>query len=150
MSYTNLLTHIVFSTKERYPFLTDERTRQDIHSYLGGIVRNLRGKALAVGGVADHVHMLVSFPPAIATADAIRTIKSSSSLWIHDTWRELSKFKWQVKYAGFSVSPSAIPRVTRYIIGQEAHHRKRTFQEELIQLLDLNGVEYDPRYLWRD
>jgi REP element-mobilizing transposase RayT len=145
MSYTNLLAHIVFSTKERRPFLKDPEIRSAAHAYLGGIVRNLRAKAIAVGGVEDHAHLLVRLPTSLAVADAVRVIKTNSSSWIRE---RIPAFAWQTKYAAFSVSPSALPKVVTYIEGQEAHHRKRTFYEELVELLEKNGVEYDERYLW--
>jgi REP element-mobilizing transposase RayT len=145
MSYTNLLTHIVFSTKERRPFLADPELRSAAHAYMGGIVRNLKAKAIAIGGVEDHAHLLVRFPASLAIADVVRVIKTNSSSWLHE---RIAAFAWQAKYAAFSVSPSALPKVVAYIEGQEAHHRKRSFQEELVELLEKNGVEYDKRYLW--
>jgi putative transposase len=147
MSYTNLITHAVFSTKERYPFLSDLEVRSEVHAYLGGIVRGLKGTALTIGGVADHVHMLMVLPPTLAIADVMRGIKSNSSGWIHDRWRSLSKFRWQAKYAAFSVSRSAVERVGRYVEAQEEHHRHKTFEEELTELLEKHGVPYDGRYL---
>ncbi|HET7711077.1 MAG TPA: IS200/IS605 family transposase [Thermoanaerobaculia bacterium] len=145
MSYTNLLTHIVFSTKQRRPFLKNRELRSAAHAYLGGIVRSLKAKALVVGGVEDHVHMLVKLPASLAVADAMRVIKTNSSSWVR---HRLPEFGWQTKYAAFSVSPSALTKVVAYIERQEAHHRKRSFQEELVELLEKNGVEYDERYLW--
>jgi putative transposase len=145
MSYTCLLTHIVFSTKERNPFLADKEARDATHAYIGGIVRNLKGRAYTIGGVADHVHMLISTPPALAIADAVRTLKTNSSKWLHE---EMRGFAWQEKYSAFSVSQSDIDAVVKYIEGQEEHHRRKTFQEELLELLKEHGVEYDPRYIW--
>jgi REP element-mobilizing transposase RayT len=145
VSYTCLLTHVVFSTKDRRPFLKDAALRSDLHAYLGGIVRNLKGRAYAIGGVEDHVHLLISLPATIATADALRTIKTNSSSWAKS---HVNGFAWQQKYGAFSVSQSGVPRVVRYIQGQEAHHRKQTFEEELRELLEKHGIDYDPRYLW--
>src|SRR5437762_1839963 len=119
MSYTSLLTHIVFSTKERRAFLTDRAIRNDVHAYLGGIIRNLRGTAFAVGGIADHVHLLIRLPAALPVADAVRVIKTNSTAWIHEKRPELAHFSWQTKYSAFSVSPSAITRVVHYINSQE-------------------------------
>jgi putative transposase len=149
MSYTNLVTHAVFGTRERFPFLADPAQRAEVHAYLGGIVRTLKGTALNVNGAADHVHMLIALPATIAMADAMREIKSISSGWIHGEWRGLAKFHWQSKYAAFSVSRSNVPAVARYIDNQEKHHGRHSFEEELIELLDRHGISYDPRYLWQ-
>jgi putative transposase len=119
--------------------------RRDTHAYLGGIARNLNGRAYTIGGVTDHVHILLSLPPTLAIADAIRVIKANSSKWIREQMR---RFAWQEKYAAFSVSQSNVDAVVRYIDRQEQHHRRRTFQEELVELLDKHGVQYDPRYIW--
>jgi len=145
MSYTCLLTHVVFSTKDRAPLLTDHEIRNALHAYLGGIVRNLKGRAYTIGGVSDHVHMLISLPPTIATADAVRTVKTNSSSWVKT---RIPNFAWQKKYAAFSVSQSGVERVGRYIDEQETHHEKHTFEEELLALLEKHKVAYDPRYLW--
>jgi putative transposase len=145
MSYTALLTHVVFATKNRMPFLTDRDVRSNLHAYLGGIVRNLKGRAYTIGGVADHVHMLIALPPALAIADALRVIKTNSSSWAKNHIRD---FAWQQKYSAFSVSQSRVPSVARYIDEQEQHHSKRTFEEELLDLLKKHAVSYDPRYIW--
>jgi putative transposase len=145
MSYTSLLTHIVFSTKNRQLMLQDRAIRNDVHAYLGGIIRNLKGRAYTIGGVADHVHLLVSLPPTLSISDALRVIKTNSSSWAKE---RVPGFTSQQKYAAFSVSESNVPAVARYIDGQEEHHKKRTFEEELVSLLEKHGVSYDPRYLW--
>lgn len=147
-TYSLLLYHIVFSTKERRPTITPS-LEPDLHAYLGGIVREIGGRPLAVGGVADHVHLLVQLPPRIAPADAARVVKTNSSKWVHEERLEPG-FRWQDGYAAFSVSESGRDRLTRYITfrGQAEHHRKQTFQEELIELLERHGIKYDPRYLW--
>jgi putative transposase len=142
-SYTSLLYHIVFSTKERYPFLNlDVRAR--VHDYLGGAVRSEGGTSLIVNGVADHVHILARLRQDKAVADVLR---DNSSGWIHDHFPGLSKFAWQGGYAAFTVSKSQIQVVQRYIANQEAHHQKVTFQEELIALLKAHEIEFDERYL---
>lgn len=146
-SYTSLLTHLVFSTKDRLPDI-DADLAGRLHPYLGGIVRELDGKALAIGGAADHVHLLVSLPPTVAVSDALRDIKANSSRWGHETWPARLAFGWQTGYAAFSVSPSNREAVERYIADQQKHHRKFTFQEEFIALLEKHGVAYDPRYVW--
>ena len=145
MSHTCLLTHVVFSTKERHPFLTDTDLRNATHAYFGGIVRNIKARAYTIGGIGDHVHMLISAPPSLAIADAVRVIKTNSSKWLHD---QVRGFAWQEKYSAFSVSRSNVDAVAKFINAQEKHHGRRTFQEELLELLEEHGVEYDPRYIW--
>ena len=146
-SYTSLFYHIVFSTKERYPFLNlDVRAR--VHDYLGGAIRSEDGTSLIVNGVADHVHILARLRQDKAIADVLRDIKANSSGWVHDCLPNLSKFAWQGGYAAFTVSKSQLGFVQRYIANQEAHHQKISFQEELIALLKAHEIEFDERYLW--
>ena len=146
-SYTSLFYHIVFSTKERYPFLNlDVRAR--VYDYLGGAIRSEEGTSLIVNGVADHVHILARLRQDKAIADVLRDIKANSSGWIHDRFPNLSKFAWQGGYAAFTVSKSQLGVVQRYIANQEGHHQKITFQEELIALLKAHEIEFDERYLW--
>jgi putative transposase len=146
-TYTNLLTHIIFSTKERTPFINDSLKR-DLHACLGGIVRELRGTALRINGAADHVHLLVGLPASLAVADALRVIKTNSSRWMHEQKRFV-KFGWQEGYGAFSVSRSNAAAVSAYIERQEEHHHRLTFREEFIAFLRKHGVEYDEENLWR-
>ncbi len=146
-SYTQLLYHLVFATKERRPWLTDE-VRPRVHAYLGGAIRDEGGLALLVNGVADHVHILARLRQDKAVAEVLRDIKANSSGWIHRTFAELRPFAWQGGYGAFTVSPSQVERVRLYIANQEEHHRKYSFQEEFVALLKAHGVEYDERYLW--
>jgi REP element-mobilizing transposase RayT len=106
-------------------------------------------KALAIGGVLDHVHALLSLPSTMSFAKAVQLIKGGSSKWIHDEFRHLRKFEWQEGYGAFSVSASQVARTIAYIERQKEHHRKRTFKEEFITLLDKHHVVYDPRYVFR-
>tara|TARA_R110002072_G_scaffold172205_1_gene326128 strand:+ start:28237 stop:28680 length:444 start_codon:yes stop_codon:yes gene_type:complete len=144
-TFYSLHYHITFSTKHRKPWIQID-WRDRMHAYLGGIVRELTGIPLSVGGVEDHVHLLVGLKTTHCIADFMRELKKSTSRWIHDDIG-YKPFEWQNGYAVFSLSPSAIPEVRRYIENQEEHHRKRTFREELIEMLDRAGVKYDPRYL---
>lgn len=146
-SYTCLMTHAVFSTKDRAPFIAGPFGER-LLPYLGGIARELGGKALTIGGMADHVHLLLSLPPTLCVADVLRDLKANSSRWIHETWAERGDFAWQIGYGAFSVSESAREAVTRYIQQQESHHRRMTFQEEFIALLKKHGIDYDERYIW--
>ncbi len=145
-AYTNLLTHIVFSTKERIALIDDE-IKSELHAYLGGLVRELGGKAYIVNGTKDHVHLLVSLPPKIAISDAVRFIKSNSTGFVKEKFgRKL--FAWQGGYGAFSVSKSQVKDVVRYIQNQEEHHRKFDFRAEFELMLKKNEVEHDKRYVW--
>jgi putative transposase len=147
-SYVSNLMHCTFSTKERYPWIdTDLELR--LWPYIGGIARENRMKALAIGGVFDHVHALLSLPSTMSFAKAVQLIKGGSSKWIHDEFRHLRKFEWQEGYGAFSLSASQVARTIAYIERQKEHHRKRTFKEEFITLLDEHHVVYDPRYVFR-
>ncbi len=144
-THTSLNFHLVFSTKERLPLIADD-WRERLHAYLGGIVKNLNGVPLAVGGVADHVHVLVSLNTSHRLDYLVRDLKADSSAWIHKELKK--KFEWQKGYGAFTVSPSNIESVRHYVLHQAEHHRKKTFQEEYIQFLNASGVGYDERYLW--
>jgi len=145
-TFANLIYHIVFSTKNRVPSITPE-VKGDLHAYLGGIVRSEGGISLEIGGVADHVHLLVKLKPVLAVAGALRTIKSNSSRWMNDEKRPRERFEWQDGYAALSVSESQVAAVRRYIQRQEEHHKKVSFRDELVALLEKNGIPYDERYL---
>ncbi len=146
-TYSRLLVHTVFSTKERRPTIHDT-FRQRLYDYLGGIARNEFGRSLVVGGTADHIHGLLSFNTAVSVAEAMRKWKSLSSRWVHETFPDAAAFAWQEGYGAFSVSPSNAETVIRYIKAQEEHHRRLTFQEEFVALLERHGVEYDPERIW--
>jgi REP element-mobilizing transposase RayT len=140
--------HCTFSTKERLPMI-DAELETRLWPYLGGIARENRMAALAIGGVSDHVHGLLSLPATMSFAKAVQLIKGGSSKWVHDTFSKYGKFEWQEGYAAFSVSPSQMARTIAYINNQKEHHRKKTFEEEFIQLLDRHGIAYDKRYVFR-
>lgn len=144
MSLTSLHFHVVFSTKERRP-LINYAIRPDLHTYIGGIVRELNAKPVIIGGVADHVHLLISLPAALSVADCLRVVKANSSRWMNERGHV---FSWQTGYSAFTVSTSLISKVADYIRGQEEHHKKHSFQEELLALLQKHGVSFDEKYLW--
>ena len=146
-SYISNLMHCTFSTKDRYPFI-DADLEERLWPYLGGIARENRMKALAIGGIEDHAHALLSLPGTMSFAKAVQLIKGGSSKWIHDTFPRLQKFGWQEGYGAFSVSASQVPNTIAYINNQKEHHRKRTFQEEFLDLLQRHGIEYDSRYVF--
>ena len=144
-TFSCLNVHGVFSTKERVP--TPE-VRERLWPYLGGIAKQNGVHPKCIGGVADHVHLLLSMPTTMAIAKAIQLIKSGSSAWIHQTFRELRNFGWQQGYGAFSVSVSQLPEAISYIDHQVEHHRTRTFQEEYLAFLKAHDVKFDEKYLW--
>ena len=144
-TYTKLLTHVVFSTKERLPIITDD-IRPRLHAYMGGIVREVGGTALIIGGTADHVHLLVGLPPDLALSDVMRIVKTNSSRWMHELGN--ADFTWQRGFGAFSVSAANISLVTNYIANQEQHHQQKTFREEFIEFLQMSGIEFEDNYLW--
>ncbi len=147
MSYVTSYFHCVFSTKDRRPFITTD-LQERLWPFLGGIARENKMRALSIGGVADHVHMLLSLPATVPIAKAMQLIKGGSSKWVHETFADQHLFSWQVKYGAFSVSVSQLDKIVDYIENQEEHHRKVTFQEEFIALLKKHNIDYEERYLW--
>ena len=145
-SYCNLLFHIVFSTKDREPWMTAS-IRPRIHEYLGGAIRGEGGIALIVNGTADHVHILAKLRQDKAVSKLIGEVKANSSSWISRTFKEAAGFGWQEGYAAFTVSESQIPKVRRYIERQEEHHRSVSFLEEFKVILRAHGLPFDERYL---
>jgi len=143
--YLGLHYHTVFSTKRRRPLICDV-WRSRLHEYLAGTVRGLSGHPRIVNGVADHVHLLFDLRATHRLADFMRDLKHNSSVWVHETIGELA-FGWQPGYAAFTVSPTALQAVWRYIDRQEEHHRKVSSLDELKELLKRAGVTYDPKYL---
>lgn len=146
-TYTNLLSHVVFSTKDRQPLINTE-IKPRLLGYINGIVGENGGKVLSLNTMPDHLHMLLKSPPTLSMSDTLRLVKTNSSRWVHETWASQRFFGWQTGYAAFSVSPSNVPAVARYIDAQEAHHRKRTFEEEFVELLVKHGVDYDPNFVF--
>ena len=138
--------HCVFATKERRPLITPT-LQQRLWPYLGGIARENGMKALQVGGVADHIHILISLPATLALSKAIQLLKGNSSKWIHETFPEQREFAWQEGYGAFSIGVSGVEDTVAYIRGQEEHHRKRSFREEVEVFLKKHGIEYDERML---
>jgi REP element-mobilizing transposase RayT len=141
-SFVSCLMHIVFSTKDRRPFITAE-LQERLWSYLGGIARENKMRAIKVGGVADHVHILVSLPSTLSVEKAVQLIKGNSSKWIHETFPELRGFGWQEGYGAFSVGVSGQDATITYIENQAEHHRRKTFDEELKTILERHSIEYE-------
>lgn len=141
-SFVSCLIHVTFSTKERRPFISaDLETR--LWPYIGGIAREKKMKALKVGGVADHIHILLSLPSTLAIYKAVQLIKGNSSKWIHETFPQHSRFEWQEGYGAFSIGVSGIDDTVAYIENQAEHHRKKTFKEELETILKKHGIDYE-------
>ena len=146
-THTNLLYHLVFSTKNRIPSIS-KNFKEDLYSYIGGIIRGEGGTLLEIGGAADHVHLLARFKPAKSVSEMLDRIKSKASKWLNEEKMKVRKFGWQDGYAAFSVSESEIASVRRYIRDQQKHHRRQSFQDEFRTLLEKHGIEYEERYLW--
>jgi len=146
-SYTSSLFHCVFSTKGRRRLITPA-LQSRLWPFMGGIARENGMKAVAIGGVEDHVHLLLSLPSTLAIAKAIQLVKGGSSKWAHDTFPEHRRFGWQEGYGAFSIGVSQTDRTIAYISSQADHHRKRTFQEEMLAILKKHGIQYYERYLW--
>ena len=140
--------HLVFSTKERRPFLRDSDTREALYAHLGGISKTLDCPPIIVGGMEDHIHLLARFGRTITQAEWVKELKRVSNLWLKEQGRTYADFEWQGGYADFSVSPSNLEMVKSYIADQEEHHRKLNFQDELWALLRKHSVEWDERYVW--
>jgi len=145
-THLSLHYHIIFSTKERRAFI-HEPWRERLHAFLGGAIRTAGGVPEAVGGVGDHVHLLVSLRATHRLADVVRDIKTASSDWVHQDIKQ-AVFSWQDGYGAFTVSASQLDVVKPYIANQAEHHRKKSFQEEYRGMLVKSGVQFDERYLW--
>ena len=146
-SLAKVILHIVFSTKNREPLILHEM-RDDIASYIAGILRGLDSSPIAVKCVADHVHILCCLAKTHAVSNMLRELKQSSSTWVKEKWPTRKDFYWQRGYAVSSVSQSNVSAVTDYITRQEAHHWKKTFQEEFLEFLKKHEIPYDERYVW--
>ena len=141
-SFTSCLVHCVFSTKERRRLITSA-LQERLWPYLGGIARAHKMKMLAVDGVEDHVHALLSIPATLPIAKAVQLLKGNSSKWIHETFPDQRLFGWQEGYGAFSIGVSGVDETIGYIRNQKEHHRSRSFKEELIAFLDKHGIEYE-------
>jgi REP element-mobilizing transposase RayT len=137
------LVHALFSTKDREPLIRAE-VRPDLYAYMGGITSHLRGEPVVINGAKDHVHVLFVLPAALALADFMEKLKANSSKWAKERVRG---FAWQTGYAAFSVSQSKLEEVKTYVLGQEEHHRRRTYREEVVALLKKHGIAFDERFV---
>jgi len=145
-SFTNLLYHLIFSTKDRRPIITlDYQPR--LYDYIGGIIREVGGTSLGINGIEDHVHVVTKLRPDKALSDVLRVLKCNASGWMHDVFPSLAEFSWQRGYAAFTVSQSNVEEVSRYVAGQKEHHKKISFRDEFIGFLEENYIEYDERFV---
>lgn len=146
-TYSQILLHIVFSTKHREPWIKPDIAER-LYPYMGGIVRAEKGVLHDIGGIEDHVHMYLRWRTDRSVSDLMRIVKSRSSLWVHQTFLNLKAFAWQEGYSVFSVSKSQEEAVKRYITSQAEHHKKEGFQSELLRLLRAHEIEFDERYVF--
>ncbi len=145
-THLSLNIHVVFSTKVRCAYI-EPAWLERLHAFMGGAIRQTGAVPDAIGGVADHVHLLIGIRATHCLADIVQDLKTTSSKWVHREIRQ-PNFSWQEGYGAFSVSPTQRAAVKRYIAGQEAHHRRRTYQEEYLELLKKAEVDFDPKFLW--
>jgi putative transposase len=147
-SLAQVYLHLVFSTKDRYPFLRHEALRDEMHRYLGGACNQLECPVLRVGGIADHVHVLCRLARTISIANLVLEIKRESSKWIKTKADALGTFHWQSGYGAFSISPSHVDELVHYIDNQESHHHHESFQDEFRRIMAKVGLTWDERYVW--
>ena len=146
-TYSQLLYHVVTATKGRMAWINPEIAER-LYPYIGGIVRSEKGVLHTIGGVEDHVHMYIRWRPDGSLSDLMRTVKSRSSRWVHETFPDLAAFAWQEGYSAFSVSMSREAAVKAYIARQAEHHAKQDFRAELLGLIRAHGVEFDEKYVF--
>ena len=146
-SLSNILIHLIWSTKDRHPWLHGD-LREKTHAFLAGTVRQCDCEAYRVGGVADHVHLAIRLSRTQSVAELVKNVKAASSKWLKSEDAKLSKFSWQQGYGAFSIGMSQKDALIDYIDRQEAHHHKQSFQDEYRQFLEKYAVDYDERYVW--
>ena len=147
-SLSNVLVHLIFSTKDRFAFLTDSEIRRRMHAYIATVITEENCPVLEVGGTHDHVHVFYSLSRTKSISDVVRKAKANSSGWAKSQGGILSKFSWQGGYGAFSVHPSQSEQVKNYIRNQHDHHRVRSFQEEYLEFLREYEVTFDEKFIW--
>ena len=146
-TFTILLCHFIFSTKNRVPMISSS-LEPELYRYIGGILRGEGATLIEIGGMPDHVHIVVQMKPTMAVANLMMHVKAGSSKWVNASRRLPPRFGWQDGYGAFTVSASQLAGVRAYVRNQAEHHRQRTFQEEFVEFLNRHGIEYEERYLW--
>ena len=144
-TYHSLYYHIFFHTKQNRPLIR-KAWRERLHAYMAGCVRKACGTVVAIGGVDDHVHLLVRLKPSHSIADLMRNVKNASSRWVHETLND-HDFAWQDGYTALSVTTSRVGIVKQYVLEQEMHHRTKSVRDELVQFLEANNIMYENRFL---
>jgi len=146
-SLSSILVHLIFSTKNREPFITPA-IEPELHPYIAKILRELKSTCLALNGTGDHIHILFALGRVITIAELVEEVKTNSSKWIKTKGREFRNFHWQRGYGAFSVGQSNIETLKRYIRNQKEHHKRVTFQDEYRKFLKSYGIDFDERYVW--
>ena len=147
-THQQLLYHIVYSTKNRKPYLQNNEFRDSVFAYKAGVVKNLGGSAIKIGGYFDHVHLLIRIPATIAVSKFTGELKANTSKHINETSEKILKFGWQDGYGAFTVSPSLLSRVKTYIENQLEHHSSQSFEDEYIRLLNKHEIDFDRKYVF--
>jgi len=147
-TYTQNFYHTVFSTRQRAN-LIDPELEQRLYPFIGGIIRDLRCTLLAVGGMPDHVHLLIRYRADLSHSDLLQQIKGRSAKWVNETAPRLGHFAWQDGYGGFTVSKSVVPEVEQYIARQKEHHTRQDFKTEFLELLRRHGIEFDENQVFQ-
>src|ERR1051325_3354258 len=146
-SLSSILIHLVFSTKNREPFITPD-IDAELHPYMATIFRELKSPSLAIDGTSDYIHILFSLARVVTIADIVEQVKTNSSKWIKTKGREFRNFHWQRGYGAFSIGQSNVDSLKRYIEHQKEHHKRISFQDEYRKFLKLYGITYDEKYVW--
>jgi len=144
---TELIYHIVFSTKNREPIINPE-IQEKLYRYITGIIKKDDAKLLQSGGIEDHIHLVIKMKPTHTLSELVQKIKGHSSKWINKQKDVNNKFSWQEGYGAFTVSESQLPMVIKYVKDQEKHHKEMSFKDELVIFLKRHHIEYDEKYLW--
>ena len=146
-SFLSLQVHVVFSTKNRERWISPQ-VECEVWGYLSGIIKNQGGKALQIGGIEDHVHVLLAIPATLALSNLVKSIKGDSSKWISQTWPSMREFRWQDGYGAFTVGQSQIADTIFYIKNQRQHHQRKSFEEEYKAFLKVHGIEAEDKYIF--
>jgi len=147
-TYTQIHIHTVFAVQNRQSLIAAE-WEDDLYKYISGIVKNNGHKMLQINGMPDHVHLLIGMRPIQSLSELMKYVKQDSSKWINQNGLAKGRFSWQAGYGAFSVSRSHVPQVINYIRQQKEHHHKKSFREEYVEFLELSGIEYDDRYIFK-
>jgi len=147
-SLTRVVLHVVFSTKNRVPFLKDPELRERLHAYMAGVLQNIGCEPILINGLEDHVHVLCNLSRTVTIAGLVEKAKTGPSKWMKEQGTTYRHFHWQGGYGSFSVSQSNVEQVRAYVATQEEHHREVSYQDEFRALCRKHGVEIDEQYVW--